>query len=88
MKIDNYVIIASLKSKPMGKRINTKPGSRILMSSLPGWVSRIDERARCFAFIVLLMSCYCKYSVTLPHGAVGWSVVCDYGISRSYSHTF
>ena len=29
-----------------------------------------DERAGCLAFIVLQMSCYCKCSVTLPHGAV------------------
>ena len=27
--------------------------------------------AGCFAFIVLQMSCYCKCSVDLPHGAVG-----------------
>ena len=31
---------------------------------------RWRERAYCFAFIVSLMSCYCKYSMTLPHGAV------------------
>ena len=39
-----------------------------------------EESAGCFAFVVLRMSCYCKCSVTLPHGAVGWSTVCDYGI--------
>ena len=33
------------------------------------------------AFIVLQMSCYCQCSVTLPPGAVGWSVLCDCGIS-------
>ena len=27
------------------------------------------------------MSCYCKCSVTLPHGALGLSAVCDCGIS-------
>ena len=32
-----------------------------------------EKRAGCFAFIVLRMSCYFKCSVTLPHGAVGWS---------------
>ena len=26
------------------------------------------------------MSCDCLCSVTLPHGAVDWSEVCDYGI--------
>ena len=35
-KIENYVIIASLKSKTMGKLINRIPGSRLLISSLPG----------------------------------------------------
>ena len=32
-------------------------------------------------FIVLQMYCYYKCSVALPHGAVGQSVVCDFGIS-------
>ena len=32
----NYVIIASLKIETMGKLINRIPGSRILISSLPG----------------------------------------------------
>ena len=36
-----------------------------------------EERAGCFAFIVFRMSCYCKCPVALPHGAVGWSAVCD-----------
>ena len=39
------------------------------------------ERDCCFAFIVLRMNCYCKCSVTLSYGAVGWSAVYDYGIS-------
>ena len=34
--MENYVIIASLKSERMGKLINRIPGSRILISSLPG----------------------------------------------------
>ena len=38
--------------------------------------------------VALLMYCYYKCSVAFPHGAVGWSVVCDCGISRSYSLTF
>ena len=40
-----------------------------------------EERAGCFAFIVFQMSCYCKCFVALRHGAVGWSAVCDCGIS-------
>ena len=35
-KIENYVIIASLKRETMGKLINSIPGSRLLISSLPG----------------------------------------------------
>ena len=31
-----YVIIASLKSETMGNLINRIPGSRLLISSLPG----------------------------------------------------
>ena len=34
--IENYVIIASLKSETMGKLINRIPGSRLLISSLQG----------------------------------------------------
>ena len=35
-KIENHVIFASLKSKTMGKLKNRIPGSRLLISSLPG----------------------------------------------------
>ena len=42
----------------------------VLQSSLRG-----RERAGCFAFTVLLMSCYCNCSLTLPHSAVGLSAV-------------
>ena len=35
-KIEKYVIIAILKSETMGKLINRIPGSRLLISSLPG----------------------------------------------------
>ena len=35
------------------------------------------ERAGCFTLFVFLMSCDCYCSVALPHGAVGWSVVCE-----------
>ena len=33
------------------------------------------------AIVVLKMDCYYKCSVALPHGAVGWSTVCDCAIS-------
>ena len=35
-KLENYVIIASVKSETMGKLINRIPGSRLLISILPG----------------------------------------------------
>ena len=35
-KIENYAIITSLTSEIMGKLINRIPGSRLLISSLPG----------------------------------------------------
>ena len=35
-KIENYVIIVSLKSETMDKLINRIPGSHLLISSLPG----------------------------------------------------
>ena len=40
-----------------------------------------EEKAGCFSIIVLQMYCYYKCSMALPHGAVGWSAVCDCGIS-------
>ena len=47
-----------------------------------------EERSGCFAFIVLGMSCYCKFFVALPHDAVGSSAVCDCSISRLNLLTF
>ena len=40
-----------------------------------------EEKAGCFAINVLQMYCYYKCSTALPHCAVGWSAVCDCGIS-------
>ena len=57
----------------------------VLQSSYWG---RVRERAGCFTFIFLLMSGDCYCSVSLPHGVVGWSVVCACGISCSYSLAF
>ena len=39
-KIENYVIIASLKSETMGKMIKRIPGLSLLISSLPGLALR------------------------------------------------
>ena len=46
-KVDNYVIIASLKSKAMGKQINRVPGTRLLISSLPDSASRTHAKSLC-----------------------------------------
>ena len=35
-------------------------------------------------FTCLLQSCDCWCFVSLPHGAVSWSAVCDCGITWSY----
>ena len=40
-----------------------------------------EKRTGCFAIIVLQMYYYCKCSVALPQGALGWSAVCNCGIS-------
>ena len=46
-----------------------------------------EEKAGCFAIIVLRMYFYYKCSVVLPHGAVGLSSVCYCGISyRDHTH--
>ena len=47
-----------------------------------------EEKASCFAIVVLQMYCYFKRSVELPRGAVCWSAVSDCGISCSYQLTF
>ena len=41
----------------------------------------LTRKRELVAFIVFLMFCYCKRSVTLPQGVVDWSAVCDCGIS-------
>ena len=40
-KIENYIIMASLKRETIGKLINRMPGSRLLISSLPGSASLV-----------------------------------------------
>ena len=44
----------------------------------------------CYFFLSLNLVIFGYYicSVALPRGAVGWSAVCDWGISRSYALTF
>ena len=47
-----------------------------------------EEKAGCFALTVFLMSCDTQCSVALSHGAMGWSAICDCGISWSNSVAF
>ena len=40
-----------------------------------------EEKAGCLAIIDLQMYCNYGCSVALPHRALGWSAVCDCGVS-------
>ena len=63
------------------------PGHTLfLQSSGRGCILR--ETAGYFTKNVFVLSCDCPYYVSLPRGATSWSVVCDCGISWSYSHAF
>ena len=62
--------------------------SRFCCTLLPFWFCNYldgEEGAGCFAWFVLLLSCYC--CVALPRGAMGLSAVCDCGISLLSSLT-
>ena len=50
--------------------------------------SRLERESWLLYFNCLLAISGCRCSVSLPHGAFGWSAVCDCGISWSYSLTF
>ena len=57
------------------------------------YFSCVRDSVRCLTCSSLLkalhkMCCGCLYTVSLPHGAVCWSAVCDCGIYWSYSLTF
>ena len=52
-KIDQYVILASLKSEQLSQLIYKIPGLRLLISSLPGSASRmlvVNKRSQSFAW--------------------------------------
>ena len=46
---------------------------------------RERERADCFTLILLLLRNSCLCAVSIPRGVMGWSMVCDCGISWSHS---
>ena len=50
-----------------------------------GFLLDEEERAGCSTIIVFLVSWNCDCCVTLSHGAVDRSAVCDCGICISYS---
>ena len=45
---------------------------------------RERERELVALLYCLMMSCYCIFSVALPHGAVGWAAVLYFLIILSY----
>ena len=55
--MDNHIIIANLKSEPMGKLTNRVPGLLLLISSLPGLgfenVFRIARQNVIFTLLVI-----------------------------------
>ena len=40
-----------------------------------------EERVGCFTLFVLFLSCGCLCTMAFPHGAMGWSTVCDCALS-------
>ena len=48
----------------------------------------MEERTGCFTYIVFLVLLGYYRSLPLHQGAMGWSAVCDCGISWSYSLTY
>ena len=49
----------------------------------------ILQKKRTLVILLCVLQYYDYYcSVFLPHSAVGWSMVCDCGISRSYLLAF
>ena len=47
----------------------------IILYVLAIFAPAVEKRVGSFTFIVLLMSCCCYRSLSLPHGALGWSAV-------------
>ena len=46
------------------------------------------EGTGCLPLIVFLLLSGCMCSVSLPRGAIGWSVIRSYDISWAYSYCF
>ena len=54
----------------------------VVQNFVPFIVLGGKERAGCFTLFVFQVSCEFYCTVTLPHGAMGWSALCDCGIFR------
>ena len=53
-----------------------------LLYALSSFAITLTRKRELVASLLLpLMSCFTCYIVALPHGAEGWSAVCDCGIS-------
>ena len=73
------------------KHIYFSHGEKILKVKNPRYGTVTDNiptgppRERTFA-IVLEMYCYYKYSVALPHGAMGWTLQCVIAVFPDHTH--
>ena len=61
--------------------VDSSPFYTVVIKSQHLLASCLEEEDGYFAIIVLQMYCYYKCSVALPHGAVGWTAVCNCGIT-------
>ena len=52
-----------------------------LLCVLSKFAINLTRKIELVCFYCLWMSCYCKFPVAPPHGAVGWSAVSYCGIS-------
>ena len=60
----------------------------LLCNTFLSFLFDLEKKTGCFTLIVYLVFCDCYCSVALSYGVVGWSAVCDCGISLSYSLAF
>ena len=52
------------------------------------WNHLAEEESWLLTLVVFLLLCGCWSSMSLPHGALGWTAEYDCGISWSYSLKF
>ena len=59
-----------------------------VLTALSSFAIILPKKKELVILLCALLSCYYYCSVFLPNSGVGWPVVCDCGISRSYSLAF